>query len=77
MKKYYVMFKWKDFFGNESFETKTFDNKHKALNFKNKIEKETKSLIRKYGRHGIYHPFYEINLIESELKDYGTRRKNR
>ena len=66
MKKYYVMFKWRDFFENENFETKEFTSKYKALNFKKKIEKETRFLIRKYGRMGIYNPFYDIELIESE-----------
>lgn len=64
--KYYVMFKWRDFFENENFETKEFTSKYKALKFKVKIERETQSLIKRYGRVGIYKPFYDVVLVESE-----------
>lgn len=63
MNVYYVMFKWRDFYEDEHFETKEFTSLYKALKFKNKIEKETEKLIRRYGRQGIYHPFYDISIV--------------
>ena len=43
---------------------KIFESEYKALNFMSKIKKSTRRLIKKYGKNGIYHPFYEITLIE-------------
>lgn len=68
MKKYYVMFKWRDFADNENFETKEFSSLHKANNFATKLKKDNRKLIKKYGIDGIYNPFYDIEIIESESK---------
>ena len=64
--KWYVSFKWLDFFENEMFETKEFTSEKKAQKFYDKLRKETRALIKKYGRHGIYHPFYNIIIYQGE-----------
>lgn len=63
---WYVSFKWRDYFDDEQFEAKKFNSKFKAEKFYDKLKKETRWLIKKYGRHGVYHPFYEITIFKGE-----------
>ena len=64
--KYTVFFKWRDFFDDEHFETKEFKSYYKAYNFMQKLKRETRSLVRKYGRSGVYNPYYDISILEEE-----------
>lgn len=68
MKKYLVSFKWRDLNYDENKETKEFTSKHKAIDFKNKIEKKTEKLLKVYGKVGIYNPYYDINFTEVRIK---------
>ena len=62
--KYAVFFKWRDLYEEEKNEVKIFQSKKKAEKFERKIRNETKGLINKYGLNGLYHPFYDICLVE-------------
>lgn len=64
--KWCVSFKWYDLFCCITTEVKKFNSEKEARTFYNKIRKETRVLLRKYGRNGIYHPYFNIIIYQGE-----------